>query len=165
MWSTLIPVLIGGALASIGSILTQWLTHRWNDLRTKRALAGAFAGEIAALCTIARQRHYLEDARLLLEYMRKSQQPTRMTVRITYDYMTIYQNNASCIGLLPPDLTQDLVKFYTQSKSLMEDVRPNSPNPETVEEAERLLNEQIELLKDTLQLGDRLSQELRKAAQ
>lgn len=160
----LIPVLAGGAVGICGSISVQLVMRWWDDRRTRRAIAGAFAGEIAAICAIARRRQYLKKAQLLLDWVRQYQRPDRLVVKITYDYMTIYQSNASAIGLLPPQSALDVARFYTQIKALMEDVSPDGPRPASVEEAEELLKGQIELLGETLELGDRVAQDLRKLA-
>ena len=164
MCSKLTLVLVGTGVGICGSITVQWLAHRWEDRWRKRAIAGALAGEIAAICAIARRRRYLETTQLLLKRVRECQQPGWMVVKITYDYMTIYQSNASAIGLLPPQSALDVVTFYTQIRALMEDVSADGPAPATVDEAEELLKGQIELLDETLQLGDRVAQDLRKLA-
>ena len=156
MWPALVGVVVGGVIGISGSVVLQL----WEDRRRRRALAGASAAEIGAICAIARRRRYLEHLERLLEAVRESQQPGWMAVKITHDYMTIYHSNANAIGLLPPELACDVAQFYTQVKALMEDVSPDGVVLLSAEGAGEL----IELLTETLQLGGRVVERLREAA-
>lgn len=164
MWGNIVPVLVGGLLAGGGAIAAQWLTHHLNDRRTRRAIAGAFAGEIGAICSIIRRRKYLEGGQQLLEGIRRSQQPYRIVVCITQEYFSIYHSNSSAIGVLPASSAMNVAKFYTQVKSLMEDVRPDAPEPITAEDAEARLTEQISMLSEILTIGEALVSSLQKVA-
>ena len=164
MWDNIVLVLVGGLLGAGGAIAAQWLTHHLNDRRTRRAIAGAFAGEIGAICSIIRRRKYLEGGQQLLEHVRQSQQPRRVVVHITQEYLTIYHSNSSAIGLLPAPLALSIAKFYTQVKSLMEDVRPDAPEPTDAEDAEDRLTVQISMLTEILTIGEGLVSSLQKVA-
>ena len=157
----MVPVLIGGLLGIGGVIVSQWL----NDRRARRAIAGAFAGEIGAICSIIRSRKYLESLKQLLENIEQTKQPARAVVHITHNYWTIYHANAKAIGLLSAPLALDAARFYTQLKSLTEDVRPDAHEPEDVTNAEAQLTKQITFLDETLQIGDTLVTGLQKVAQ
>jgi hypothetical protein len=161
---TIVPVLIGGLLAAGGGVTAQWVTHYLNDRRTRRAVAGAFAGEIGAICSIIRRRKYLEHAQQFLSLVQQSQQPLRIMVMITQEYFTIYHSNSSAIGLLPAPLAMDIAKFYTQLKALMEEVRPDTPMPADVATAIDRLTDQINLLSETLRTGEGLVPQLQEVA-
>ena len=164
MWSNLLAALIGGLLAGGGAVVTQIVRHRLDDGRTRRALAGAFAGEVAAICAIARRRDYLGGLTQLLKHVRQSGEPMRLSLSITQDYFQIYRSNAGALGLLPAATAEKVALFYTQAKSLIEDVLPTAPNPQDAATAEQTIQEQIALLQDTLQLGDDLVEKLREVA-
>lgn len=100
MWSNLLAAMIGGLLAGGGAIVTQIVRHRLDDGRTRRALAGAFAGEVAAICAIARRRVYLGAMTRLHNDVRQSGQPARLVLSITQDYFQIYRSNAGALALL-----------------------------------------------------------------
>lgn len=161
-WVNLLSALLGGLLGGGGAIVTQIVRHRLDDGRTRRALAGAFAGEVAAICAIARRRDYLGAMTQLHEHVRHSGQPRRLVLSITQDYFQIYRSNAGALGLLPAATAEQVALFYTQTKSLIEDVLPTAPNPQDAATAEQTLQEQIALLQDTLQLGDELVKQLRE---
>ena len=94
--------------------------------------------------------------------MRQTGQPTRLVLSITQDYFQIYRSNAGALGLLPPTIAEQVALFYTQVKSLIEDVLPTAPNPQDAATAEQAIQEQIALLQDTLRLGDELVTRLRE---
>lgn len=165
MWDNILATLAGGVLGAGGAIASQWLAHYLNDGRTRRAIAGAFAGEIGAVCSIIRYRKYLEHAKQALEYVRQSQQPFRLKMIVKQEYFSIYHSNSSAIGLLPARLAMDIAKFYTQAKALLEDVHPDAPEPQDAPTAESQLTNQIELLEQTLRVGDATMHDLEKVAQ
>jgi hypothetical protein len=165
MCGNIVPFLVGGLLGAGGAITAQWLTYHLNDRRTRRAIAGAFAGEIGAICSIIHRHKYLEQGQQLLERVRQSQQPLRAVMCLTQEYLTIYHSNSSAIGLLPAPLALDVASFYTQIKSLMEDIHPNAPSPITAEDAAAHLTKQISLLTDTLGIGEDLVSRLKKVAE
>ena len=157
----LISTLLGGILAIAGGISTQAARYYLKERRTRRAVAGALAGEISAICSIARRRDYLGGMREILDQVHKSGRPDRPRISVSQDYLQIYRSDAGSIGLLPPEITEDVVVFYTHVKSPIEDVLPTAPNPPDAASAERLVQEQMTLLGDTLRLGDDLIARLR----
>ena len=162
MWCNLLSTLFGGLLAGGGAILTQIVSLRMANDLTRRALAGAFAGEVAAICAITRRRKYLDFLNMSLDHVHQLQQPGRMMVPITQDYFQIYRSNAGALGLLPSTISERVALFYTLVKSLIEDMQPSAPIPSTPAAAEHAIKEQIALLKETLNLGDELVANLRK---
>ncbi|MBN2581747.1 MAG: hypothetical protein JXL80_01675 [Planctomycetes bacterium] len=163
-WDNIVPVLVGGALAVGGGMGTQWLAHHLDKQRKRRAIAGAFAGEIGAICSIVDRRKYLEDAQQLLKYMRESKEPHRILMHITQEYCMIYNTNSGAIGLLPAPLALGIATFYTQVKSLMEDVRPETPEVAGIDDAIARLSVQIDLLTETMRIGKDLVTQLQKEA-
>jgi hypothetical protein len=163
-WETLVPVIVGGVIGLLGGLASQALALWIEGRRSRRSIAGALGGEISALCAIARRRQYLEGAELLLLQVRQRLVLGRLRIGMAADYMVVFNAHAASLGRLPPDLATDVVRFYTQAKSLLEDVRPDAPDPLTAPEAEDQLEQTIELLKDTLDLGERVSAQLRDLA-
>ncbi|MGB3088282.1 MAG: hypothetical protein WBC53_11285 [Phycisphaerae bacterium] len=160
MWYSLVSVLVGGLLV----MATHWLIYYLNNRRTRRATAGAFAGEIGAICSIMRHHRYLEDAQSLLEEVCRSGQPLRAVMYSTQEYFVIYHSNSSAIGLLPAPLALKVARFYTQVKSLMDDARPEAPASEDAEDAKNRLKRQIKLLTETRDIGEDLEKQLQKIA-
>jgi len=80
----------------------------------------------------------------------------------TQEYFPIYHGNSSAIGFLPAPLALNVAMFYTQVKSLMDDARPEAPAPKNAEDAANRLKRQIELLKQTRDIGEDLVMRLRK---
>jgi len=164
MLDNILCTLVGGFVGAGASIVTQWVANILTNSRRRRAIAGAFAGEIGAICSIMRRRKYLEQGQQLLEHIDQWQQPLRVMMYITQDYLTIYHSNSSAIGLLPAPLALDVAVFYTQVKSLMEDVRPELPEPVGTEDAKARLTGQVNLLSETLGIGEGLVTQLHKVA-
>ncbi len=136
------------------------MRYRLKAGRSRKALAGAFAGEIAATCAIARRRDYLSALRQLRTRVRESGRAERLTVRVSLDYFQVYRANAGSLGLLPAAIARDIALFYTQTKSFLEDVVPEARNPRGAAEAEHVLNADIDLLEESLALGERLVTQL-----
>lgn len=164
MWDNIVSAMAGGLIGASGALTSQWLAHHLNDSRTRRAIAGAFAGEIGAICSIVRRRKYLEFGQHFLEVVKQSQQPRRIVISITQEYFLIYHSNAGTIGILPSRQALDVARFYTQLKALMEDVRPDAIEPASVEGAIAHLTEQITLLTETLKVGENLVEQLQEVA-
>ena len=93
-WDNLLSTLLGGLLGGSGAIGAQFLAHRLNDGRARKAMAGAFAGEIAAVCEIARRRNYLKGLELQLKQVHETGVPSRLQLHISQDYFQVYQSNA-----------------------------------------------------------------------
>ena len=157
------PIMLGGALTLVGAVATQWFSRHFESRKARRAVAAAFAGEIGAICAIVRRLEFLENARLFQQAIRQGE-VLRISISTTQDYLTIFKANASAIGALPPLLALDTVRFYTQIKSMLEDVRPDAPTPTDIEQADQTVTHLISLMVDTLQLGDGLVVRLREAA-
>jgi hypothetical protein len=162
MDENLTPVIVGGLLATLGGIAGQvflgWQTTR----QSRRGIAGAFAGEISAVCTSVRHRDYLKGLTALLQQVRATSQPDWFRVRITQDYFVVFTSNTDKLGLLPSELAEGVAIFYTLCKSFIEDMAPESFEPRTFQEAERLLSEQVSMLENILERGDWLVAGLRK---
>lgn len=162
-FESLISTALGGALAVAGGVFTHWYTSRSEAMNAQRAVAGAFAGEVGAICAIVRRRRYLEVMDQWLAAIRAGS-AGKFVVPVTQDYLTIYSANSQAIGSLPPGLALRTVQFYTQIKSMLEDIGPDGYVPNGPKEAEWHLGQLIELLRDTMKLGEQLVEDLRRLA-
>lgn len=163
-WETLVPVIVGGVLGLLGGLASQVLALWTDGRRSRRAIAGALGAEIGALCGIARRRKYLEGAESLLVHVRQHQVADRVRIGMVANYMVVFEAQVANLGGLPPDEATDVVRFYTQAKSLLEDVRLEAADPPTFEHAHYQLMETISLLKETLELGEALAVRLQTLA-
>ncbi|MBS0198781.1 MAG: hypothetical protein JSR77_18695 [Planctomycetes bacterium] len=164
MWEPIVQTGLGALIAVASGFGSHWLSHQSDKSHARRSVAAALAGEIGSLCAVARRRRYLDGAEYFLKRVRETGQPIRLKLSASANYMVIFDANAGAIGHLAPDLALDVVKFYVQIKSLLEDARPDGPEPPDRANAEHMLNEQIALLRETLCLGDALVQRLRNVA-
>lgn len=145
----IISVIIGGAIAISGGLVTQYWKHR----RERRALAHALAGEIHAIVEMVERRGYQKFVSKLIDDVHTSQLPANVQVTITQNYFVVYESNALKIGLLPRLAAGDVASFYTLAKGLIEDSANNKFPPTTQNEAINRLSQMEGLLTTLTTLG------------
>jgi hypothetical protein len=111
-------MIIGGVLALAGGFLSQW----WQKRQERKALAHALSGEISAIIEIGKHRGYMEGMANVINQARLTGEPCSFRISIKQSYMEVYQANVDKIGLLPQSIAADVVKFYTFTKSVIEDM-------------------------------------------
>ena len=152
----LISVVVGGALALTGGLLTKL----WEGQRERRALSSALAGEIAAVVEIVERRNYPRAVRELILAVEASHEPLYIQVPVTQKYFTVYEANAAKVGLLPRHAARGVACFYAYAKSIIEDVTSDKFPPRTEAEALHRLRQLDELLAKLLALGKELPKQL-----
>lgn len=160
LWLPLLSGLIGGVLATSGSILTQRHLHKLTTTQERNSLANALSGEIAALCSIIERRGYLDDMKESRQSIQTSGQEAPFKVNVQYDYLMVYKSNLGSIGLLPAHLAASVTRFYTQIQALLEEATSPTEEHRSSLESLDILDEQIALLEDSLKLGQDLSKRL-----
>lgn len=156
-FSQIVPVLVGGMLAILGSVVAT-LTVHWITIRhQRRSLSQAFAGEIGAILDIINRRHYLRD----LERLVDQNASVDFKIQIRENYFLVYESNVNQVGLLPNKLPYEVARFYTYAKSLTEDVAiyPEPNYPPHIASFENLL-ETRDMLSELIDFGSRLVKQL-----
>lgn len=152
----IVSVLVGGAVALAGGVLTKL----WESRIERRALAHALAGEIGAITEIVERRNYQGLVRLIVEAVKASHEPQFIQVPISQQYFTAYEANAAKIGLLPSKAARDVARFYFFAKSMVEDVTTEKIRPRTEAEALDRLVQLDDLLTTLIALGKSLPNRL-----
>ena len=114
---TFFSTLAGGLLTLVSAITVLTVQRR----NSRQSLEGAFAGEIGALIGIVKHRNYREHIQSCIALMEQTNEPQILQIRVTYDYFTVYKQNASQLGLLRPPMARDVSIFYTYCFSILED--------------------------------------------
>ena len=152
----LISVIIGGALAVGGGLLSQSWQHR----RDRSSLAHALAGEIHAIVDIVERRHYQDTITTLIEKVVQTKAPMILQVGITQKYFVVYESNAAKIGLLPSHAAKNVAVFYTLAKSVIEDATLKQFPQMTADESIARLLQTQGLIAEMNKLGKTVVQEL-----
>jgi hypothetical protein len=119
----LLSALVGGLPALTGGIAVQWVVARQSRRSERRNLAGAFAGELAALYSLMGQRRFLDRIDELIAEIERTGcvPPTVFSVR--HHYFKVFDANAARLGLLEPPLPELLAHHYIYSKVFLEDMQ------------------------------------------
>lgn len=118
----LASVIVGGLLATLGSIATTTILERQRQRREARNLALAFKGEIGALLALVEEREYVERIGEVIAQIEATREPFYMPFRVRYAYDRVYAANVDRVGMLPPQLAEQLPLFYTRVNSILEDL-------------------------------------------
>jgi hypothetical protein len=158
MWTTLTPTIIGGAIAIIGSIAAP-LCFDYVKRRTERlSLTGAIVSEISALVEISERRHYTEHLRKVIARAKAETNPDmgyRFFFSSRRNSFPVYDANVGRLGILRDPLPRLIVRFYTQTASILEDIadmreaKPLRDRDDSIQTLEALLK----LFEDTNSLG------------
>ncbi len=118
----LVSVIVGGLLATVGSIATTTILERQRQRRESRNLALAFKGEIGALLALVEERRYIERIGDVVAQIEATREPFYMPFRVRYAYDRVYAANVDRVGMLAPRLAEQLPLFYTRVNSILEDL-------------------------------------------
>jgi hypothetical protein len=148
--STLFSVFLGGVLV----ILSNYLSHHWQVSREKRSLAGAFAGEVAAILDIAKARGHIQYLKEVIAKLGNGARRGSFSFSITADYFNVFTSNAGKLGLLDAPFPKEIASFYARAFSIAEDIKAMHDPSCTFskEELEGLLG----LFESTQQLGQQI---------
>ncbi len=147
----LFAALVGGVLALLGSFLFHWHSSREN----RKSLAQAFVGEIRAILVLIEKRKYHESLERWRTSMLEGQSsPGRAFMAMPkQNYFTIFEANASKIGVLPRRASMHVVRFYVLTKSLLEDLTNEELFSRPPELVAKILIENLEVLDDLQMAG------------
>lgn len=123
---SLVPLyasLAGGALSLLGAFAATWWSKRIEREDASRQLANAFKGEISALIHIAELRDYAGNVRQSAAWCRATNRITIYSATSRDEYRAVFKGNAAKLGSLKGTLPEQIAIFYTQTASLMEDVK------------------------------------------
>lgn len=118
----LLSALLGGALAIAGGIGAQWALAAQARRSERRHLAGAFAGELAALLSIMRTRDWRGRIESLIAEIEASGRVPRIVFSLRNHYFRVFDANAARLGVLDRPLPELLAHHYIYSKVFLEDM-------------------------------------------
>lgn len=161
----LITGIIGIVGALLGGLMTFLTTsHMENKKQGSKArqLALAFQGEIKAILHIVQRRQYLQGIQQLLTEMNATGERRQLQIKVRRNYILVFENNVSKIGLLPRPLPGLISQFYVQIKSVLEDIESHTEGDFNIlghSEYMTFLHELYFLLEETVQIGKILIKE------
>ena len=161
---SLLEVLVGGLLAIGGGFAAQWGAMYFENRRQRKRLAGAFAGEIGALCAIVEHREYVKVLRSYEDAAREGRM-FHIPPLVTLDFMPVFNADPASIGQLSASLAQEAAYFYTKIKAMLEDVRADRTLPPDAQAVEQHARQLREMLEATMALGNKLAERLRREAE
>ena len=121
--SPVFSTLTGGVLSLAGAFGATWWSKRIEREDTSRQLANAFKGEISALIHIAELRTYSQGLRKSAEWCRANDRITIFSATSREEYRAVFKSNAAKLGTLKGSLPEQIAILYTQTASLMEDMK------------------------------------------
>jgi len=116
----LLSALLGGALAIAGGIGAQWALDAQRRHAERRGLAGAFAGELAALFSAMEQRRWRDRMDDLIAETERTGKVPRVVFSVRHHYFRVFDANAGRLGVLDPPLPEMLAHHYIYSKMFLE---------------------------------------------
>jgi hypothetical protein len=116
----LLSALLGGALAIAGGIGAQWALDAQRRRAERRGLAGAFAGELAALFSAMQQRSWLDRMDELIAETERTGRVPAVVFSVRHHYFRVFDANAGRLGVLDPPLPEMLAHHYIYSKMFLE---------------------------------------------
>jgi len=162
-----INTLLGVVFGFLASVLTTIVSEHRQVKRENKALAWAYASEIAAILAIAETRRYFEILEKFAVAIEKTGQTQWFAVALSekYKYTNVYENNASKVGQLPPEIAKDIVSFYTNTFSILDDFQylssaSISHNSVQVSDCLRRHRELLQLMNQTKVLGQSIIQQV-----
>jgi hypothetical protein len=134
----LLSALLGGLLALAGGVLVQRVVATQSRRAERRNLAGAFAGELAALCSLMEQRRFAERIDELIAEIERTGRVPHTVFSVRHHYFKVFDANAARLGLLDPPLPELLAHHYIYSKVFLEDMEDVAENLATLSPEEAL---------------------------
>lgn len=122
IWIPLISAIAGGAIAIGGNLAIEC----WRQHRRAKSLALALRGEIKAIIEVVSIRRYVELLEEGIALVTATQRHMLWHLPAKNRYFMVYEENASDLGLLSPDVTESIARTYALAKSFLDDVT----NPE-----------------------------------
>jgi hypothetical protein len=159
-----VGALLGGAVQAVVS--------RYAAFKESNGMALALRAEIMAIIRLVEYRQYLTHlSRIIQTLQNVDHQPTHrdvFSVNINQDYFETFHSLCSKIGMLG-SLSTSVVKFYTQAKGVLEDLRRLYEIHERAQRGEVTVNRADlltytqhlhALMQNTMHTGDQVAHEL-----
>ncbi|WP_061921785.1 hypothetical protein [Altererythrobacter epoxidivorans] len=155
--SELLAALVG---ALLGGGIKIW-TDKIDRAKVADTVLVALLSEIKANCDLLRSLGYEEELRGIIASSRANPESLfSFAIDFDSDYMTLYHGIGSEIGRLEPATANKIVRFYANCKTLKDSCRPDGPRKTEYRGslAVKPMTQSLNLLIDTLKLGDELVQ-------
>ncbi len=158
IWVNAVPTIIGGAIGIIGSLSTSIYLENSKRKAERRSFTGAIIGEISALIEISERRHYIQGIRQSIEKAKAQTNPDigyNFYFSVRRNSFAVYDANLSRLGILESPLPQLIVRFYTQTSAILEDIADMRENKmkRNRDESIQTLEALLKLFEDTHSLG------------
>lgn len=116
----LIGVVIGGVLSFLATFLITFLEKCGERERFSKAITS----EIKSIIYLTNKRKYRYFFEEILSYIEETKnEPLPFKIIIENDYFPVFSNNLDKIGFLKNPKSEEVVRFYTLCKALLEDIR------------------------------------------
>jgi hypothetical protein len=121
IWMPLLSTLVGAVAALIAGTATTWWNDRRRDIRERKQVAAALAGELRGFKTLFDV--YQVEAELV---RLKSQTVSRtsemvQSIPLRGNYFQVFETNAQHIGLLPTELADSVAVTYVLLRAILEE--------------------------------------------
>lgn len=140
---SLCSAILGALAAGVWSMVMESRRRKGKRI----SLANAFYGEISALLSKVGHRGYIEKLRL------GAKENQFVLIDARQDYFVVYRKNCERIGLLPPALTAEIVKFYIFAKAFIEDTESYCTIEHKNLKPQLHYNQMADLLEHILHIG------------
>ncbi|SRR5258708_33874611 len=118
-----IAIIIGAVIAAVSGFGAVFAQTKLQRIAERKSLAGALLGEIKAVRLTAHLQRYDDMLVRGIKCMREGDFTVALHWRWQERYFIVFEENCGKLGLLPPDLAQQIVMLYVAAKSLKENVQ------------------------------------------
>jgi hypothetical protein len=123
-WIVLLAAFVGTILGGLVAIFALVKIEEQKRRMDGRAITMAIVAEITVLVSLVESRGYLTDIQQILTDLRAGKRTwASFELPLTEDLFPIFRANRDKIGLLPPAIISDVVKFYMLLDSVAVEVR------------------------------------------
>jgi ABC-type amino acid transport system permease subunit len=124
IWIILFAAFVGTILGGLVAIVTAVKIEEHKQRLEGRTITLAIVTEIKVLVSLLEMRGYLTEVQNILADLRAGKRTwASLEVQITEDLFPIFRSNRDKIGLLPPAIISDVVKFYLMLDAFAAEVR------------------------------------------
>jgi len=118
-----IAIIIGAVIAAASGFAAVFAQSKFQRITDRKSLAGALLGEMKSLQLVAKAQRYDEMLVSGIIRMKQGDMGVALHWRWRERYFIVYEENCGKLGLLPPELAQQIVVLYVAAKSLKENVQ------------------------------------------
>ena len=118
-----IAIIIGAVIAAVSGFGAVFAQNKFQRIAERKSLAAALLGEIKAVRLTACLQRYDDMLVYGIKCMKEGDMTVALHWRWRERYFIVFEENRGKLGLLPPDLTQQIVMLYVATKSLKENIQ------------------------------------------